>query len=52
MDLLENSNYDYDFYTIHKMLVLLRNHLNYLKDSIFKGVFKDYNRVLFLDAQR
>ena len=31
-------------YIIHKTLVLLKNHLNYLKDSIFKCFFKEYNR--------
>ena len=34
-------------YVIHKMLVLLKNHLNYLKDNIFKCFFKKYNRLLF-----
>ena len=34
-------------YIIHKMLVLLKNHMNYLKDSIFEYVFKEYNRLLF-----
>ena len=34
-------------YIIHKMLVLLKNNLNYLKDSIFKYFFKKYNRLLF-----
>ena len=29
------------------MLVLLKNHLNYLKDSIFECFFKEYNRLLF-----
>ena len=32
---------------IHKMLVLLKNHLDYLKDSIFKCFFKEYNTLLF-----
>ena len=31
-------------YRIHKILVLLKNHLNYLKDSIFKCFFKEYNK--------
>ena len=26
-------------YIIHKMLVLLKNHLNYLKDNIFDKIF-------------
>ena len=34
-------------YIIHKMLVLLKNHLNYLKDNIFKCFFKKYSRLLF-----
>ena len=34
-------------YIIHKMLVLLRSHLNYLKDNIFECFFKKYNRYLF-----
>ena len=29
------------------MLVLLKNHLNYLKDSIFECFFKEYNRLSF-----
>ena len=35
-------------YTIHKMLELLENHLNCLKDGVFKCLFKEYNRLLFL----
>ena len=35
-------------YIIHKMLVLLKNQLNYLKDSIFKCLFKEYNRFFLL----
>ena len=31
---------------IHKMLVLLKNHLNYIKDSIFKCFFKEYDKIL------
>ena len=34
-------------YIIHKMLVLLKNCLNYFKDSIFECFFKEYNRLLF-----
>ena len=30
------------------MLVLLKNHLNYLKDNIFKCSFKKCNKLLFL----
>ena len=54
MDLLEDlkrSLLGFNFvmnYIIHKMLVLLKNHLNYLKDSIFKSFFKEYNRLLFI----
>ena len=33
-------------YIIHKILVLLKNHLNYLKDNIFKCLFKRYDRLL------
>ena len=32
-------------YIIHKILVLLKNHLNYLKDNIFECFFN--NRLLF-----
>ena len=32
---------------IHRILVLIKNHMNYLKDNIFKFFFKKYNR-LFL----
>ena len=31
---------DFMIYIIHKMLVLLKNHLNYLKDNIFECFFK------------
>ena len=34
-------------YIIHKMLALLKNRLNYLKDSISECFFKAYNRLLF-----
>ena len=30
-------------YIIHKMLVLLKNYLNYLKESIFECFFMEYN---------
>ena len=30
-------------YTIHKILILIKSHLNYLKDNIFKCLFKEYN---------
>ena len=46
MDLLEHSKMsllDFNFamiYTIQKVLALLRNHLNYLKDSIFESFLR------------
>ena len=52
MDILEDlkiSLLNFTFfmiYIIHKMLILLKNNLNYLKDSIFEYFFK-YNRLLF-----
>ena len=52
MDLLKDlrmSLLNFDFvviYIIHKILLLLKNHLNYLEDSIFESVFKEYN-ILF-----
>ena len=33
-------------YIIHKVLVLIKNHLNYLKDNIFECLFKKYNKLL------
>ena len=33
-------------YIVHKMLVLLENQLNYLKDNIFEFLFKEYSRRL------
>ena len=55
MDLLEdlkmsllNSNFIM-IYIIHKMLLLLKNCLNYLEDSIFEYFFKEYNRLSFLN---
>ena len=52
MDLLQNlKSLNFNFvmiYIIHKMLVLTKNHLNYLKDSLFECFFKEYNRLLFL----
>ena len=35
-------------YIIHKILVLIKNHLNYLKDTIFECFFKKHNRLLSL----
>ena len=52
MDLLEHlkmSLFNFNFnliYIIHKMLALIRNNLNYLKDSIFECFFRKYNRLL------
>ena len=34
-------------YLIHKILVLIKNHLNYLQDNIFKFFFKKYNSLKF-----
>ena len=52
MNLLEDlkmslSNFNFlMIYKIHKMLVLVKNNLNYVKDSIFECFFKEYNRLL------
>ena len=32
--------------TIYKILLLIKNHLNYLKDNIFECFFKEYNMLL------
>ena len=32
-------------YIIHKILILLKNQLNYLKDNISECFFKKYNRL-------
>ena len=48
MDLLQDlkmSFLNFNFaiiHVIHKMLVLLKNYLNHLKDSIFKCIFFNY----------
>ena len=34
-------------YTTHKILVLLKNHLNNFKDGIFECFFKECKRLLF-----
>ena len=34
-------------YTINKIFVLIKNHLNYLQDNIFECFFKKYNRLFF-----
>ena len=36
-------------YIIKKKLVLLKNHLNYLKEILGKWVFKGYNRIFEKD---
>ena len=51
MDLLEDLkililNFKFVMiYIIHKMIVLLKNDLNYLIDSIFQCFFKEHNRI-------
>ena len=53
MDLLEDLkmpllNFTFVMiYIIHIILVLLKNHLNYLEDSIFEWFFKEHNRLFF-----
>ena len=53
MDLLEDLRMpllSFNFlviYIIHKILVLLKNYLNYLKYSISECFFKKYNRFFF-----
>ena len=34
-------------YIIHKILILIKNHMNYFKDNIFTCFFKKYKRLLF-----
>ena len=36
-------------YIIHKILPLIKNHLDCLKDSIFECFFKEYNKLLFFE---
>ena len=54
MDLLEDlkmSLLNFNFviiYKIYKTLVLLKNHLNYLKDKTLECFYKKYNRLLFV----
>ena len=59
MDLLEDSKTPQEFYMIlnfnfimiyiiHEILIMLKNQLIYLKNSIFKCFFEEYNRVLFI----
>ena len=41
-------NFDFVMiYIIHKILVLIKNHLNYLKDNIFEFFFNKYNKLRF-----
>ena len=46
MSLLNNFNFVM-IHIIHKILVLIQNHVNYLKDNIFEFFCKKYNRLLF-----
>ena len=34
-------------FIIHKILLLIKNHMNYLEDNIFEFVFKKYNKFFF-----
>ena len=45
---LLNFNLIMIYMVIHKMILLLKNQLNYLKNSIFKCFFKECNRLLFI----
>ena len=38
-------------YTIHKILVLIKNHLSYLKDNIFECFFKEYKILLIFSKK-
>ena len=41
-------NFDFVMiYIIHKILVLIKSHLNYLKDNIFEFFFNKYNKLRF-----
>ena len=57
MDLLKDLkmlllNFSYVMtYITRKMLVLLKIHLNYLTDNLFKCFFKQYNKLLFLQKK-
>ena len=51
MEDLQISFLNFNFFMIymhHNMLVLLKSHWNYLKNSIFECFFKKFNRLLFL----
>ena len=42
------SNYNFVMiYIIYKILLLIKNHLNYLIDNILQCFLKKYNRLLF-----
>ena len=47
MDLLQDLRM-----SLLKILVLIKNHLNYLKDNIFQNSFKKYNRLLFFKKKK
>ena len=58
MDLLEDLKMPQESYTllnfnftmiyiIHKILVLLKNQLDHLQNSIFKCFLQEYNKILF-----
>ena len=52
MNLLEDLNFNFAMtYIIHKMLLVLKNHLNFLKYSILECFFKQYNRMFFQKNQ-
>ena len=34
-------------YLIHKILILIKNQLNYFKNNVFEFFFKKYNRLSF-----
>ena len=38
-------NFSFMIYIIHKILVLFKNQLNYIKVNIFECFFKKYNRL-------
>ena len=45
-------NFNFAFkYLVHKIIVLIQNHLNYLQNYIFEFFFMKYNRLLLLFFQ-
>ena len=53
MNLLEDLNFNFAMtYIIHKMLAVLKNHLNFLKYSILECFFKEYNRIMFFQKNQ